>query len=147
MADKTKENEQNPFESESDDEDIAGEFEDISKAITTQVRDKVANKIANVKGRIRKLKTNLATAKFVRLRDKIAFFFGQNWLVFTFFCVGAVPCYFHLFYAFFFVLLVAIRFVIYRTKRQHYFLLEFCYWANVWTILYTFVYSDNKKIF
>jgi hypothetical protein len=123
-------------ESEAED-DIDLEFVELTRTISRQQASssKVEQKVDELKGKVKKLKAKLETARFVRIRDKIAFFIGLNMLVFGFLVLGRAPEYFHHLFACGFLLLMIIRYVAYKAKNWHYFLLEFCYFVNSLTIL------------
>jgi hypothetical protein len=49
----------------------------------------------------------------------------------AFYILGKQPCYFYHFYAMVLFFLLSIRYFAYKSKNMHYFLFEFCYYANV----------------
>jgi hypothetical protein len=111
--------------SESEEEDIEYDF-----LALYNLRERVGDTFSGFKEKINDLRGRLSTAKFVRLRDKVAFFVSLNWLIFAFYILGAAPDYFHVFYTIFFWFLVGCRYVMYKAKNWHYYLLEFCYYGN-----------------
>jgi hypothetical protein len=79
----------------------------------------------------------MKTAPFVRLFDKLAFIVGVLLLIFTTYILGRYPHRGYYTYHTLVVLgLVLFRFYNYRTKGWHYYLFDFCYFANTLIILY-----------
>lgn len=83
-------------------------------------------------------------APFVRLQDKISFILGVNLLIITTFLLGRFPnslYYYH--HIFTVVLLIGIRLFNYKQKGWHYYLFDFCYFANG-AVIYFLMY-DHKN--
>lgn len=86
-------------------------------------------------------------AKTVQLRDKVSFVVGVGNA-----CVAPalalrypnlIPAY----YSVQFVILLILRYVIYRSKRWHYFVFDICYFVNCMTMLFLWVYPDSSLLF
>jgi hypothetical protein len=85
-------------------------------------------------------------AKTVRLRDKISFVVGVGNA-----CIGPAlalryPNLIPSFYSVQFIILLMLRYAIYRSKRWHYFVFDHCYVVNVMTVLVCWV-SNSRALF
>lgn len=63
------------------------------------------------------------------------------------FMLGARPHDIPLLYAAFFIIAAPLRWVYYRAKKWHYFLLDFCYYANLICTFYLLFFSKSEKLF
>lgn len=85
---------------------------------------------------------------FTRLFDKVNFVIGVLLTIMTTFMVGRFP---HDFYYYFHVIiiitLVSIRLFYYRSKKWHYYLFDFCYFANFLILLFLIFYPHSKFLF
>lgn len=87
-------------------------------------------------------------APFVRLIDKISFIFGVLLIISAAFMLGRYPNnYFYLFHVIMVTTLVLIRLYNYKKKGWHYYLLDFCYFANAIIIVFLFFTPKNEIIF
>lgn len=63
------------------------------------------------------------------------------------FLLGARPQDIPLVYCFFYVVFVPLRWIYYRSKKWHYYLLDFCYYANTIFLVDLLYYPKNEKLF
>ncbi|KAF3556309.1 hypothetical protein F2Q69_00015907 [Brassica cretica] len=63
------------------------------------------------------------------------------------FLLGARPQDIPLVYCFFYVIFVPLRWIYYRFKKWHYYLLDFCYYANTIFLVDLLLYPKNEKLF
>ena len=86
-------------------------------------------------------------AKTVRFRDKVSFVVGVGNA-----CVApalalrypnAVPVY----YSVQLVILLVLRYVIYRSRRWHYFIFDICYFVNCMTMLFLWAYPTSSVLY
>ncbi|KAF5179254.1 membrane protein [Thalictrum thalictroides] len=63
------------------------------------------------------------------------------------FVLGARPQDIPYVYCFFFVTFVPLRWIYYRFKKWHYYLLDFCYYANTIFLVMLLLYPRNEKLF
>ncbi|KAI9486590.1 MAG: hypothetical protein EXX96DRAFT_549653 [Benjaminiella poitrasii] len=86
-------------------------------------------------------------AKTVQLRDKVAFMFGVgNACIAPALAVrypSSIPSY----YSVQFIVLFILRYVIYRSKRWHYFIFDICYFVNTMTMLFLWAYPNSTILF
>ncbi|XP_057506282.1 glycerophosphocholine acyltransferase 1-like [Actinidia eriantha] len=82
-----------------------------------------------------------------RFINKVTHFCGV--LGFGAFCflLGARPQDIPYVYCLFYVIFVPLRWIYYRYKKWHYFLLEFCYYANAIFLVMLLFYPRNEKLF
>ncbi|KAM7275830.1 hypothetical protein ACFE04_017696 [Oxalis oulophora] len=79
--------------------------------------------------------------------NKVTHFLGV--LTFGGFCflLGARPQDIPYVYCFFYVIFVPLRWIYYRFKKWHYYLLDFCYYANTIFVVDLLLYPKNEKFF
>ncbi|WCJ42739.1 Glycerophosphocholine acyltransferase 1 [Euphorbia peplus] len=79
--------------------------------------------------------------------SKVTHFLGV--LGFGGFCflLGARPQDIPYVYCFFYVLFVPLRWIYYRFKKWHYYLLDFCYYANTIFLVHLLLYPKDEKLF
>ncbi|KAL9432727.1 hypothetical protein AB3S75_027698 [Citrus x aurantiifolia] len=63
------------------------------------------------------------------------------------FLLGARPQDIHYVYCLFFVTFVPLRWIYYCFKKWHYYLLDFCYYANTIFLVDLLLYPKNEKLF
>ena len=85
--------------------------------------------------------------RFVKLKDKVAFFLGVFNTVTIAFLVGAYPSLLPYWYALFAPVLLFLRFLDYHSSKDHYYLLDFCYFTNTLMSLYLFFYPNFPDLF
>ena len=104
-------------------------------------RDKVQSKIRNQKKRVRSL---MQSAPFWRTADKLGFVIGTLVLVSFSYMIGKFPNdHFYTYYFYVTMLMLAVRVAHYYHVGWHYFITDFCYYANA-LILYLIV-CDSKN--
>ncbi|KAG1137792.1 hypothetical protein G6F37_000253 [Rhizopus arrhizus] len=85
-------------------------------------------------------------AKTVQLRDKISFVVGVgNSCVIPALAIRyphSIPAY----YSIQLMVLLILRYAIYRSRRWHYFIFDMCYFVNVMTILFLWTKSDSSLL-
>jgi hypothetical protein len=87
-------------------------------------------------------------AQFVRLVDKLSFILGVFLLIATTYIVGRYPN--DLYYSYHCLVvtgLVLYRFWNYRKKGWHYYLFDFCYFANTLIIAFLLLFPKNDILF
>eukprot|EP00295_Goniomonas_pacifica_P024108 CAMPEP_0175943132 /NCGR_PEP_ID=MMETSP0108-20121206/25367_1 /TAXON_ID=195067 ORGANISM="Goniomonas pacifica, Strain CCMP1869" /NCGR_SAMPLE_ID=MMETSP0108 /ASSEMBLY_ACC=CAM_ASM_000204 /LENGTH=164 /DNA_ID=CAMNT_0017268031 /DNA_START=29 /DNA_END=523 /DNA_ORIENTATION=- len=83
----------------------------------------------------------------VKLKDKIAFVFGVTNACLTFYIVGAWPDKFYIWHTLKALTLIPLRYFLYKLSLSHYFLLDFCYYANLILLYYLWVAPTNVVLF
>jgi hypothetical protein len=64
-----------------------------------------------------------------------------------FFIIGKKPIYFWIWHCFHTPILMIIRFFKFKKEKQHYFLYDFCYWVNLYSLLYVWIMPNNAEMF
>lgn len=103
--------------------------------------------LSKVKQRYQKINKNIHTSGFIKRRDKLVFMTTIINLVFASTLLGSYPCYFHYYYIACALTLIPTRFVNYRMQKYHYFLLDFCYYANILTVIYLYGYPTSQMLY
>jgi hypothetical protein len=99
------------------------------------------------KEKVEKLINKYKSAQVVRNIDKIMFMVGLSRLVLEAFIIGRAPCLYPYYFSFMLCFFVLCRFIYYRWLHWHYFLLDFCYWANFIMMLFLWVFPENEFLF
>ena len=133
------------------------EIDDIVRGIKRRVHHnkKKLHKLAHEKRKIlentirsrrRKLKNIMSEPGFVMTMDKLSFVCG----VLTIMVIEAVlllaPEKMGRLYATLLIPLMVARYVIYRADLYHYFMYDFCYYAQVLMLIYMYKYPDNIEL-
>jgi len=98
--------------------------------------------------RKRILESYMNKAPVVRLMDKIFFIIGVLLVIATTFMLGRYPNnHYYTFHLYTVITLVVIRLLNYRMKKWHYYLFDFCYFANSIIIYYLIFAPKNDILF
>lgn len=76
------------------------------------------------------------------MRDKAAFVLGVSHLTVSAYWLGVSPSTFYELYTFKAALLLTLRLVLYRRAKMHYYLLDFCYYANALMLLHVWALPE-----
>eukprot|EP01125_Pyxidicula_operculata_P002116 TRINITY_DN1205_c0_g1_i1.p1 TRINITY_DN1205_c0_g1~~TRINITY_DN1205_c0_g1_i1.p1 ORF type:complete len:337 (+),score=41.97 TRINITY_DN1205_c0_g1_i1:409-1419(+) len=83
----------------------------------------------------------------IRSKDKISFCLGIFLLVVMEYVVVACPQQFPLVYTALLIPLLIYRFLDYHKSNYHYFMLDFCYYVQVWCLVSSFVLPHHNRVF
>ena len=87
-------------------------------------------------------------APFVRFIDKVSFILGVVLLITTTYMLGRYPNnFYYYFHVATIVFLVAIRLFNYKKKGWHYYLFDFCYFANFLMLYFITISPKNDYLF
>ncbi|KAJ7067952.1 hypothetical protein C8F01DRAFT_583113 [Mycena amicta] len=100
-----------------------------------------------VQARMTKLSTSWQSAKVVRTREKMSFFFGVMSLVFSALLFGLAPQWVHIAYTVLGSYLLPYRAYTYKKKAWHYFLFDLCYYVNILNFIYLWALPSNPALF
>ncbi|XP_006460144.1 hypothetical protein AGABI2DRAFT_68552 [Agaricus bisporus var. bisporus H97] len=107
--------------------------------------------IKNFKLKISKRMTKLAaswqSAKVVRTREKVSFFFSVMTLLFSALMFGMHPQWVHVAYTAMSLYLLPLRFITYKKRAWHYFLFDLCYYVNIINFIYIWLLPSNAALF
>ena len=103
--------------------------------------DKVKAKVAAT--------TNAAlhTTEGVRTMDKVVFTLSVVNVVLSAYLLGFAPGWIHYIQTPKMVLYMAHRFVTFKQKHDHYLMMDFCYWANLLSLVYFWMFPHNETLF
>ncbi|KAG2712839.1 hypothetical protein I3843_04G135600 [Carya illinoinensis] len=142
--------------SSSEEEDINGDsfqkvkqrFKDRSKAVA-QTKEMLSKQAVQTKEILSKQAIKIAkqAEEHEKFINKVTHLVGV--LGFGGFCflLGARPQDIRYVYCLFYVIFVPLRWIYYRFKKWHYYLLDFCYYANTIFLVHLLFYPKNEKLF
>ncbi|KAI0301270.1 hypothetical protein BC826DRAFT_988459 [Russula brevipes] len=107
----------------------------------------VAKLKMKVSTRMASLGTAWQSAKVVRTREKISFFFGVMSLVFSALMFGLAPQYVHISYTLQLLCLLPYRFYKYKKLQWHYFLFDLCYYVNIINFVFIWILPHSPSLF
>lgn len=100
---------------------------------------------AEIKTRVRRFLVKQKTAKRTLARDKVTFMAGTVDLWLSAYWLGAWPESFYKLYTFKAGVLFATRWIVYRYKRWHYYLLDLCYAAQLFLLLQLWIFPLSLR--
>ncbi|KAF7301601.1 hypothetical protein MIND_00725600 [Mycena indigotica] len=100
-----------------------------------------------LQARMTKLSTSWQSAKVVRTREKVSFFFGVMSLVFSALLFGLAPQWVHIAYTILGSYLLPYRAYTYKKKAWHYFLFDLCYYVNILNFIYLWGLPGSPALF
>lgn len=86
-------------------------------------------------------------SKRLKTLDQAMFTLSIVHISVTMYLMGAKPLQFHIWHTINCIVLLTIRWWTFRRWRQHYFLYDFCYWANIYSIVYVFFRPYRPEMF
>ena len=90
----------------------------------------------------------LKSAPFTRLSDKLTFITGVLMVIFHSYIVGRYPHYgLYLYHSITISILVFGKWLYYKSLGWHYYMSDFCYYANFLLVIYLNVYPKNDDLF
>ncbi|ORZ27774.1 hypothetical protein BCR41DRAFT_299477 [Lobosporangium transversale] len=92
-------------------------------------------------------KKQMKKASVVRFMDKIAFTLGMFECCCTPWLLAVYPEWIPFVHTFQSVILVVARYILYKRKSWHFFLLDMCYFVNTVVILYLYVFPQSQVLF
>jgi hypothetical protein len=117
-------------------------LEDLKGMMETYLeRNSLRSRIA---GKITRLKAKISSANVRRKLHKWIFTLNFLRLLGEFFLLGREPCWYPAWHIFWAVVFLSSRIVYFRMLKYHYFLLDFCYYANSVLLLYLWKYPDSE---
>jgi Protein of unknown function (DUF2838) len=128
----------------------------LAMQTTQKMKHLVKNKLGTEREKMKKkflkkkalITRYMAGAPFTRLVDKLSFIVGVLLLVFTTYILGRYPNdIFYNYHCIVVISLVLFRFYNYRSKGWHYYLFDFCYFANTLIIAFLWFFPKNDILF
>jgi hypothetical protein len=105
------------------------------------VQEQLANQYASFCGHITK------DAYAVRLLDKISFVVGVSNACISPVIVSRLPQWVPIFYTVQFFFFITLRYINYKSTQSHYFFFDLCYYVNLLTLLYIWIFPSSKILF
>ncbi|CAF3656618.1 unnamed protein product [Rotaria socialis] len=93
------------------------------------------------------LSENFKKPNFIRTRDKITFTIGVANACFSPLIAGRWPHILPMIYTIQALCLISVRFFIYKRKHWHYFVFDLCYFINLLTLIYLWIFPSSKILF
>ncbi|TFK56196.1 hypothetical protein OE88DRAFT_1804954 [Heliocybe sulcata] len=100
-----------------------------------------------VQTRMTSLATAWQSAKVVRTREKISFFFGVHSLLISALLFGMAPEWVHISYTIQALYLLPMRAYRYKKRAWHYFLFDLCYYSTILNFIYIWLLPGNASLF
>ncbi|KAE9410405.1 hypothetical protein BT96DRAFT_871272 [Gymnopus androsaceus JB14] len=122
---------------------------DLSAAgdhITENFEKEVKSFKLKVSSRMTKLASSWQSAKVVRTREKISFFFGVMSLLISALLFGLAPQWVHIAYTLQASYLLPYRAYTYKKLAYHYFLFDLCYFATILNFIYIWVFPHSPAL-
>ncbi|KAH9034933.1 hypothetical protein EDB84DRAFT_1269713 [Lactarius hengduanensis] len=116
-------------------------------ALAENFEREVAKLKFKVSKRMGSLGTAWQSAKVVRTREKISFFFGVMSLVFSALLFGLAPQYVHISYTLQLLCLLPYRYYSYKKLQWHYFLFDLCYYVNILNFVFLWIFPQSPSLF
>eukprot|EP00878_Enallax_costatus_P012895 GHUV01013465.1.p1 GENE.GHUV01013465.1~~GHUV01013465.1.p1 ORF type:complete len:336 (+),score=54.06 GHUV01013465.1:169-1176(+) len=82
----------------------------------------------------------------IQFRDKVAFLLGSCLLWAVAYWLGWSPSTFYKLYSAQVVVLIAIRWGVYRSKKWHYYMFDFCYYGNLLLLIHLWLLPRNELL-
>ncbi|KAF9452013.1 hypothetical protein P691DRAFT_722759 [Macrolepiota fuliginosa MF-IS2] len=100
-----------------------------------------------ISSRTTKLAASWQSAKVVRTREKVSFFFGVMTLLFSALMFGTHPEWVHVAYTVMGLYLLPLRYIQYKQRAWHYFLFDLCYYVTILNFIYIWFLPSNAALF
>ncbi|KAG2148065.1 hypothetical protein DEU56DRAFT_108503 [Suillus clintonianus] len=107
----------------------------------------VKNFKLKISGRMQNLVESWHSAKVVRTRDKLSFFFGVMSLLVSALLFGLAPQWIHISYTVQGLYLLPLRAYTYKKRSWHYFLFDLCYYVTILNCIYLWFLPSNAVLF
>ncbi|KAF9224327.1 hypothetical protein BS17DRAFT_879828 [Gyrodon lividus] len=100
-----------------------------------------------VSGRMQSLVSSWHSAKVIRTREKVSFFFGVMSLLVSALMFGMAPQWVHIAYTIQGLYLLPVRAYNYKKRSWHYFLFDLCYYVTILNFIYIWLLPSNTALF
>ncbi|GAA5880397.1 hypothetical protein JCM16303_003927 [Sporobolomyces ruberrimus] len=124
-----------------------GEFAGLSQKERERLERKYKEVRERMRGNMAKLVVKWEEEKTVRLRDKISFLCGVMNVLVSALLLGFRPTWIPNYYGIQMLAYTPYRIYTYKRKSYHYFLFDLCYFVNLLTVLYLFVFPGSTFLF
>ncbi|KAF8640153.1 hypothetical protein AX17_001389 [Amanita inopinata Kibby_2008] len=97
--------------------------------------------------RMTKLAASWQSAKVVRTREKVSFFFGVMSVLISALIFGMAPQWVHIAYTLQGCYLLPLRVYLYKKRAWHYFLFDLCYFVNILDFIFIWLFPSSPALF
>jgi len=116
-------------------------------SVWKSLKSQVTSLEGNIHKQKEKIQHTLDSPNFLRTKDKLAFVIGVVNCMLTPYLLGAHTQLVALYYSIKAIILIGFRFLTYKRLNWHYFLFDFCYFANFCLLMYLHFFYDNGIFF
>jgi len=139
-------------------DDIIGDIEvlpelrvllvDAANTMISSHKKRLVNALRKQSSKVREKLNKKGKSWGMRLRDKFGFFLGVVDLSLAIFLIaGHHSSLVVTWFTAQFIMLIGLRWFSYKKQKAHYFLFDFCYFANLLLLLYLHKYPDSPTLF
>ncbi|KAJ7047734.1 hypothetical protein C8F04DRAFT_936264 [Mycena alexandri] len=100
-----------------------------------------------IQSRMTSLASSWQSAKVVRTREKLSFFFGVMSMLFSALIFGLAPQWVHISYTVQGLYLLPLRAYTYKKRAWHYFLFDLCYYVTILNFVYIWFLPSSPALF
>jgi len=122
-------------------------YKDKGRGIIGKLRKVSKRQQEKIQRRRFRLQKRMRDPNFVKTKDKVAFTGGVINVILTTVIASRFPSLLPLWFLLWSCILLAVRFYLYHSQHFHYFMLDFCYLANLLFIFYLFCYPTSPHLF
>ncbi|KAG2379337.1 hypothetical protein C9374_007476 [Naegleria lovaniensis] len=115
--------------------------------LSSNIKKQVDDRKLELKKRKEKLERELRRPETIKFKDKLAFTLGVIILTSSTFLLAKYPQFLPNYYMILCVIFMVVRFFSYHGRGYHYFMLDFCYLANLILIFYLTLYPTSPHLF
>ncbi|KAG8218337.1 hypothetical protein J3R82DRAFT_3952 [Butyriboletus roseoflavus] len=116
-------------------------------ALAENLDREIKNFRLKVSARMQSLMTSWHSAKVVRTREKVSFFFGVMSLLVSALLFGLAPQWVHVAYTAQGLYLLPLRAYTYKKRSWHYFLFDLCYYVTILNFVYIWFLPSSTALF
>eukprot|EP01068_Selenidium_serpulae_P010848 Selendium_serpulae@DN5548_c0_g1_i1.p2 len=116
------------------------------KAEAEKVQQEIGERREELKKRTQRLWRKSRRADIRRRSHKLTFVGVMLNVILTSFWVGHHPQSYYIFHTIKTIFMVLARFIVYRWQKNHYYMLDYCYYANLLLLLYLWVLPLNATL-
>eukprot|EP00457_Paulinella_chromatophora_P005142 gb/GEZN01005156.1/.p1 GENE.gb/GEZN01005156.1/~~gb/GEZN01005156.1/.p1 ORF type:complete len:527 (-),score=69.58 gb/GEZN01005156.1/:186-1766(-) len=123
------------------------ELRSNTELIRRKIQDKQNEQIQRMRDVKEKVKMKLKLPEFVRFVDRVSFVAGVGLMLLSEYVVLMRPDLLVEFYSVLTLVLMVVRYFSYHALKFHYFMIDFCYFAQVLLVYYIWVEPSNHVLF
>ena len=120
---------------------------DLAQSVSRGIRKEFLQQQERIVLRSKQMAKKLQSGRSRAWRHKWVFAVVETDFVVTAFWLGASPQTFHLYYTAQMAVVMCCKVLDYRITDQHYFLLDFCFFANACTLFWLWIYPTSGHLF